>query len=389
MKTDVAIIGGGAVGLCAALMAARQNLRVIVVEAHEPKAWRRDRPDLRVVALALDNQAMLASYGVWQTLQTMHVRAYSTMQVFDEVEPSPLCFHAADSGRDCLGHILENTALTEALWQAVAAEKNITLYCPDKLESLQNGPDSVQMVLRSGAEIQARLAIGADGAASKVRQLLAMDADVHDYGQKGIVAFVETENFHRNTAWQRFLSTGPLAFLPYSDSACSIVWSLPNEKADALLAQNPQTFCQALDSAFAGTLGKTRLISERAAFPLKRQLARSMRKDRVLLLGDAAHTVHPLAGQGVNLGFRDVGALQSAFEKAQATGSDPINTRQLDGWARQCYSDNAMAALAFENINRIFSNDNMALSLIRGRLLGLTNQLPPLKAQMIRLATGM
>ena len=153
MKTDVAIIGGGAVGLCAALMAARQNLRVVLVEAHEPKTWQRAAPDLRVVALALDNQAMLEGLGVWQKLQTMHVRAYSAMQVFDEIESAPLCFHAGDSGRDCLGHILENTALTEALWQAVVAEKNITLYCPDKLESLHNDPDSVHIVLRSGIEV--------------------------------------------------------------------------------------------------------------------------------------------------------------------------------------------------------------------------------------------
>ncbi len=389
MNTDVVVIGGGAVGLCTALMAARQNLRVVLVEAHEPKAWQKEQPDLRVVALALDNQAMLETLGVWQKLKVMHVRAYSAMQVFDEIEPAPLCFQAADSGRDYLGHIIENTALTEVLWQAVVAEKNITLHCPDKLEALQSGPDFVHVVLRSGTEIQARLAIGADGAASKVRELLAIETDLHDYGQKGIVAFVETERFHANTAWQRFLSTGPLAFLPFSDTVCSIVWSLPNTQADTLLAQTPEAFCQALDSAFAGTLGKTSLISERAAFPLKRQLASRMRQGRVLLLGDAAHSVHPLAGQGVNLGLRDVRALQKAFEKALVTGGDPIGMRQLDVWARQCYSDNAMAALVFENINRVFSNDSMALGLMRGRLLGLANRISPLKAQMIRLATGL
>jgi 2-octaprenyl-3-methyl-6-methoxy-1,4-benzoquinol hydroxylase len=278
--------------------------------------------------------------------------------------------------------------LVDSLWQAAMAEPAIELVYPDKIKAIETAGETVSVSLQSGIQFTACFAIGADGAGSKVRSLLGIESDVHDYRQKGLVAFVETELPHRNTAWQRFLSTGPLAFLPFGEKVCSIVWSLPEAKADELLAIEPEKFSHALDSAFAGTLGKTRLISDRVAFPLKRQLAKTMMPGRTLLLGDAAHAVHPLAGQGVNLGLRDVSALATVFEKAIAKTGDALDMRQLQRWARERYSENAMAALTFENINRVFSNDNSALSLTRGYVLGLADKLGPLKNAMARYAAG-
>jgi 2-octaprenyl-3-methyl-6-methoxy-1,4-benzoquinol hydroxylase len=164
---------------------------------------------------------------------------------------------------------------------------------------------------------------------------------------------------------------------------------LPQTEADRLLQTGPENFCRALDSAFAGTLGQTRLLSVRAAFPLRRRLAKTMIKGRTLLLGDAAHAVHPLAGQGVNLGLRDVSALRDAFTASARKTGDALDGAQLARWARTRYSENSVAALAFENINRVFSNDNMALSLLRGRVLGLGDRIGPIKNAMARYAAGL
>lgn len=386
---DIIVVGGGMVGLSAALMAARQGLQVALVEAHAPKPWQKEQPDQRVVALALDNQALIDSFGLWQDVLDRRAYPYSTMTVFDAVHSTPLRFDAGELGRPYLGHILENDALVEVLWQAVIRESNILLYCPDKIGSLHETESEVRIGLQSGVELSARLAIGADGASSRVRELLGIATEDHDYGQKGLVAFVHTERTHEHTAWQCFLDSGPLAFLPFGEHCCSIVWSLSQTEADRLLKTEPEAFCQALDSAFAGKLGKTRLLSDRVAFPLRRRLAKTMIQGRTLLLGDAAHAVHPLAGQGVNLGLRDVSALRDALTASAGKTGDALDGAQLVRWARTRYSENTVAALAFENINRIFSNDNVALSLLRGHLLGIGDRIVPLKNAMARYAAGL
>jgi 2-octaprenyl-3-methyl-6-methoxy-1,4-benzoquinol hydroxylase len=387
-KHDVIVVGAGVVGSSAALMCARQGLSVAIVEAHSPKPWQQDKPDLRVYALALDNQQLLEHLDVWAEIQSKRIAPYRAMTVFDEVDGRPLQFKASDLGRDVLGYIVENNLLVDTLWQKVQQEKNITTYCPDKIESLHNQEKDVIVGLQSGKQLSSQIVLGADGALSKVRSLLEIKTDTHDYHQQGIVAYVKTELSHQNTAWQRFLSTGPLAFLPISETLCSIVWTLPTERAEQLMHVSPELFCSALDSAFAGTLGKTELTSERAAFPLNRQLAKTMMQDRTLLLGDAAHAVHPLAGQGVNLGLRDVADLQKSIEKSKNTGVGLLDIKILSHWATLRYSENAMAAYAFENINRVFSNDNFALSLIRGSLLGLGNKITPLKNALAKFAAG-
>ncbi len=390
MKTDadIVVVGAGVVGLAVALMAARQGIRVAVVEAHAPAVWQADAPDLRVYALALDNQALLEQLGVWPEVTARRAEPYAAMTVFDEVQGSPLNFSAAELGRSHLGHIVENTLLVDVLWRAVQPLQNVTLHCPDKISALTNHDGGAVVLLQSGTELSAGIVIGADGARSKVRDLLGIEMRVHDYRQKGLVAFIRTELPHRSTAWQRFLSTGPLAFLPFGEHLCSIVWTLPDDRADALLTAAPDVFCGALDSAFAGTLGKTELVSGRAAFPLKRQLAKTMMQGQTLLFGDAAHAVHPLAGQGVNLGLRDVAALQDVFLTAKAKRKDPLETHALHRLARQRFSDNALAAYAFENINRVFSNDHFALSLLRGPLLGMGDRITPMKNAMARYAAG-
>ena len=204
-----------------------------------------------------------------------------------------------------------------------------------------------------------------------------------------MVAFVETEKPHELTAWQRFLPGGPLAFLPFVDGRSSIVWTLPNDEADRVLALRDDIFDRELTGAFEARLGQVHVVSTRAAFPLRRQLADAYVSGKVLLVGDAAPVVHPLAGQGVNLGLRDVARLRDSIADAQSRRVDWSSAHRLARWSRECRSGNAAAAYAFDGINRMFSNDEMHATLLRGFALGLAGKLPPLANLFWRKASGL
>jgi 3-demethoxyubiquinol 3-hydroxylase len=391
---DIAVIGAGIVGSCAALSLARAGYRVALVEVHEPKPWSETMPDLRVVALADDNKKLLESCGVWQKIAARRVQAYTEMRVWDAAAGNELHLSASQRARESLGNIIENNNIADALWQAIKLENRIQCFCPDKLESIEQ-ENSVTLTLHSGDTFKAGLVLGADGASSKVRELLGLQLDRKEYGQRGIVAYVKTELPHENTAWQRFLPTGPLAFLPCSDGRCSIVWTLPDDEAERLLQIDDENFCRELARGFDARLGKITEVSQRVAFPLQRQLSKEMLLRRVALIGDAAHTVHPLAGQGVNLGLRDVAALLHLLGDAK---SMPENFRQkndivipqhkLERWARQRISENAIAAYSFEAINRVFSNDKVLPTLLRGHVFGIANAFSPIRNFLLKQAAG-
>jgi 2-octaprenyl-3-methyl-6-methoxy-1,4-benzoquinol hydroxylase len=228
--------------------------------------------------------------------------------------------------------------------------------------------------------------LAADGADSRLRTLAGLEVDAHDYGQRGLVAYVRTEKSHEDTAWQRFLPTGPLAFLPCGDGRCSIVWTLPEAEAARLLALDEPRFLDELTRAFDARLGQVLECSTRRAFPLERRLADAMLAGRVALIGDAAHVVHPLAGQGVNLGLRDVAALAQAWQAAQEAGRE-FSGSPLQRWARRRASENAVAMHAFDAINRVFSNDAPLPTLLRGPALAAAN-FPPLARALWRRAAG-
>jgi 2-octaprenyl-3-methyl-6-methoxy-1,4-benzoquinol hydroxylase len=391
---DFAVIGAGIVGSCAALSLARAGYRVALVEAHEPKFWSEETPDLRVVALAADNQKLLDTCGVWKKIADRRAQTYSDMRVWDAAAGNVLHLSASQQARESLGWIIENNNIADALWQAIKLENRIQCFCPDKLESIEQ-ENSVTLKLKSGDIIKAGLVLGADGASSKVRELLGLKSDKKDYGQRGVVAYVKTERAHENTAWQRFLPTGPLAFLPFSDGQCSIVWTLPNEDAERLLQCDEEIFCRELTRAFDARLGNVLEVSPRAAFPLQRQLSKEMLQGRVALIGDAAHTVHPLAGQGVNLGLRDVSALLDLLGEAKSSPENSrqknevlISQHQLERWSRQRISENAVAAYSFEAINRVFSNDEVLPSLLRGHAFGIANAFAPIKRFLLKQAAG-
>ena len=248
------------------------------------------------------------------------------------------------------------------------------------------------MRLDDGTQIDARVVLAADGADSAVRTLAGIDVARRDYEQKGVVAFIGSELPHEDTAWQRFLPTGPLALLPFTGEGgkhvSSIVWTLPNAEADRVLALPDVAFGEELTRAFGRRLGPLSLHSKRAAFPLRRQLASAYAQGRVLLLGDAAHVVHPLAGQGVNLGLRDAHAFAQLVQEAQQRRGDFASASRIARWARTRRSENAASAHAFGAINALFSNDDMAPTLLRGPLLGLVGKLPEVARALWRHAAG-
>ena len=253
--------------------------------------------------------------------------------------------------------------------------------------------DGVILLLEDGLRIEARLAVAADGGASRLRSLAGIETDRSDYGQRGVVAYIGHALPHEDTAWQPFLPTGPLAFLPCgprpdAPHVSSIVWTLPEAGAVRVLALDDGAFGRELTDAFAGRLGDCRPLSRRVGFPLRREIARSFVAGRVLALGDAAHVVHPLAGQGVNLGLRDVAALAASIADAQQRRVAWDGVHRLARWARQRRSDGAASSQAFSVINRLFSNDNLALTLLRGHGLGLVGRLPPLSRALWRHAAG-
>ena len=393
-RLDAVVVGGGVVGAACALALARQDLRVALVEGREPTCWSADAPDLRVYAFAPDNAALLDALGVWPAVRDARTFAYRRMRVWDAAGGGELVFDADALGRAQLGWIVENNLLIDRLWAALAPA-GVQVACPARVTDMEQDPSTgsgqasgVRLTLDDGTRLDAAIAIAADGAGSTLRERAGLTVSAHDYAQRGVVAYVETEAANEATAWQRFLPTGPLAFLPFGKQS-SIVWTLPNDEAARVLALDEATFGRELTAAFAARLGEVRVASPRAAFPLRRQLAKGQASGRVLLVGDAAHVVHPLAGQGVNLGLRDVAGLRDLVVDAQARRADWTSPHRLARWARTRRSENAAAAYAFDGINRLFSNDEMHATLLRGPLLGLAGRLPPLANLLWRKASGL
>ena len=386
-RLDIVVVGAGVVGATCALALAQSGLEVALVEGREPLRWSAEVPDLRVFAFAPDNAALLQGLGAWEPVRTARAQPYRRMRVWDAAGGGEIGFDADALGRDQLGWIIENNLLVDRLWSALPAA-GVQLHCPARVEAMEQEGSAVRLRLDDGTRLEARLAIAADGADSSLRKFAGLQVTTHDYRQRGVVAYVDTDLPNEATAWQRFLPGGPLAFLPVGEARSSIVWTLPSDEAGRVLALEETDFNRELGSAFEARLGEVRLASKRAAFPLRRQLAQAYVSGKVLLLGDAAHVVHPLAGQGVNLGLRDVARLQATMGQALARGVDWSAPHRLARWARQCRSESTAAAYAFDGINRVFSNDEMHATLLRGHALGLAGKLPALANLFWRKASG-
>jgi 2-octaprenyl-3-methyl-6-methoxy-1,4-benzoquinol hydroxylase/2-octaprenylphenol hydroxylase len=387
---DVAVVGGGMVGAAAALALARAGFATALLEARAPAPWHgEDEVDLRVVGLAPSSIALLDGLDVWTSIRDCRAAAYAQMHVWDARSGAAIDFDAATAGRAWLGWIVENSLVQWTLWQALDAA-GVQRLCPAQVTGYQAHEDRVVLELEAGGttSVAARLLVAADGAGSPLRGMAGLQTHGRDYGQRAVVAHVATERAHQYTAWQRFLPGGPLALLPLADGRSSIVWSLPEAEAQRVLALDDAGFCRELGIASDLRLGKVLSTTRRAAFPLRLQLADAYQAERFVLLGDAAHAVHPLAGQGVNLGLRDVAELRDTLVAARAAGRDIAAAHVLRRYARRRRSADTLDAWSFDALARIYAWQ--APPLVAARALGvrLADHLPPLKRRFAAHAAG-
>lgn len=388
-RFDILIVGGGMVGTTLACALQDSGMKIGLIEAGPPSDIQADDEiDLRVSAITRASQQIFTALGVWPGMTARRVSPFREMHVWDAGGDGVIHFDAAELGEATLGHIIENRVIQRALWECLQREGVVDLICPAAVAELHRDGALFRAQLTDGRALRARLLVGADGAQSRVRQFAHIRTHGWAYDQQALVATVATEHSHRETAWQRFLPTGPLAFLPLHDGRSSIVWSTAPQQARQLLAEGDAAFCQQLEQAFGGVLGRITSTGERAVFPLRLQYVDSYVQAGLALIGDAAHTVHPLAGQGVNLGILDAASLAEVLLAAQAHGSDIASLKVLRRYERWRKGHNLMMMATMDGFKRLFGAAWEPLRRARNAGLSLTNALPPVKHLIMSHAMG-
>lgn len=388
---DIAIVGGGNVGLTLALALAKNtDLSIAIFEASDVShPFNADEYHYRVSAVALASSRIFESLGVWDAMQAMRVSPFTSTHVWESTSNAQLDFSCNDISQPLLGHIVENNVMQNALLAKLADYPQIQLLKPITLQPLRTQEDSVLLTDDGGNSYHARLIVAADGARSWVRGQVGIPVERDDYDQKAIVATVETDLPHQKCARQVFLPSGPLAFLPLAESRMSsIVWSLPTEQAEELKDVDLESFRQQLEEAFAGQLGSIKAISKRYTFPLIRQQATSYVKDHVALVGDAAHVMHPLAGQGVNLGLLDAASLAEVIADAHRAGKDYADFKTLRRYERWRRADNLALMTGVDIIKHFFASENPTVKTARAVGISMVNRLTVLKNIFTRYAVG-
>ncbi|WDE06634.1 FAD-dependent monooxygenase [Thalassomonas viridans] len=402
-KFDVLIVGGGMVGLTLALAIRKQSeLTVAVADTQTPDELTA-QPEIRVSAINAASQQIFTRLDVWQDIIGQRAQAYQHMHIWDKAGYGKLDFNLDDvtgsAKPEQLGWIIENKVIRNALWQKAQMDEGISFFTDEAVASIGVGESEVFASFGSSMPITANLLVGADGANSWVRKQVNMPITFRDYDHHALVATVSCEQGYQDTAWQVFLPTGPLAFLPlYEKNLCSIVWSTSPEEAQRLRALDKAAFAKEITAATDGKLGRVSLESELGCYPLMMRLAQDFVKDKVVLIGDAAHTIHPLAGQGVNLGLLDAAALAQTLTgqvtaEQGATVSPDIsdnlsNEIILKQFARWRKAEAAEMIAAMEAIKQLFTPQQEVTKLIRGIGMSLLDNFSPAKKHLIRQALG-
>lgn len=386
---DIAIVGGGIVGLTLAAALKDAPCRIAVVNEGPLEQPLSDKPSARVSAINQANINALQRFGVWQYLQKDRANAYTSMHVWDTDSFADIHFNCNDVDSDALGVIIENQALVNALAKAVSQQQNVTVIT-STIERVLTGSQQSMLMLANNDVVSCRLLVGADGANSFVRKQANLPLTFRDYQHTAIVANIRTELPHNNVARQAFTPTGPLALLPMNDPhVCSIVWSQTPDATKKLHAMNDTEFCNALVVASNNVLGGITLETQRFAFPLTMRYARHWAKDGVVLVGDAAHTIHPLAGQGANLGMQDALALVETLTHLFEQQKDIAQHRNLRRYERARKTQAVKMIAAMDGFKFLFDGNNPLKKLIRGAGLAATDKLDVVKQALVNHAMGL
>jgi len=401
---DVLVVGGGVTGLvCASLLRKflggdRPRLRIAVLEAQAPRPLAADADtDLRVVAIAPAARGILQAAGAWQALPPGRMAAFERLRVWQATSTpfgsGSLGFDAADSGVPELGHIVEHDWLRLGLWTSLAdsAAGAVTLLTGSAPVGLRRDAGAIVVLLAGGELLRTRLLVGADGSDSWVREQLQLPSTARDYGQSALVTHVSSDRPHRRTAWQCFTPSGPVALLPLADGRSSVVWSCFAAEARELAALADDEFAARLTVATGKVLGNLRVTARRLCLPLAARHTHRYTGERFALIGDAAHQIHPLAGQGINLGLLDAGALAETLAAhllatRLADPGDALVLRRYERWRK---GENLLTMAAMEGLHRVFTSDFDLLTRLATAGLGVVDRLPLIKRLLAEQATGL
>jgi 2-octaprenylphenol hydroxylase len=387
-KSNIIIVGGGLVGLMMANILAVEGFPIYVIDKAKPEVVIDETIGIRVSAINKASQKLFESLGLWSQIKAIRFGQYDRMLVWDEASSANIEMAAAEIGEPHLGCIVENNIMLKVLYEALLPHENVEFICDNPVAVI---PDKLGYVLRfeSGREINAPLLIGADGAKSWLRHEFNISSNSKAFNQHAVVCTVRTQKPHLYTAWQRFLATGPLAFLPLHDkNLCSIVWSMREDEALKLVAIPDEEFNKALAQAFDHTLGEVQVIGIRAHYPLIQQHAECYVKEGMALIGDAAHSIHPLAGQGVNLGFADAKVLAETILAAHHKNRNIASLPTLMHYQRARKHYNASILWSMYGFNSLFSNRLNSMARLREFGMNFVDKQPLLKRFFIRQAMG-
>ncbi|OBU85104.1 FAD-dependent oxidoreductase [Chromobacterium subtsugae] len=387
---DIVIVGGGMVGSALAAALAGNGLSICVLEREAPAPFDPEQdPDLRVSAISPASARFLAGIGAWDKVLAMRAAPYRRMQVWEGEENRAALFDAAEADVEQLGHIVENRVAQLAATAALRDKGDVDYRCPAAVSGIVYRPQATQLTLSDGSQLQARLVVAADGARSLVREAAGIGVTGWDYPMHALVLACRTDGGQQDITWQRFTPDGPQAFLPLCGDAASLVWYHRPEEVKRLLALPEAELIAAVAQAFPRKLPGIVRIAARGSFPLTRRHAQRYVRDGVALAGDAAHTIHPLAGQGVNLGFQDAAALADVILSARGQGEDWAGAATLARYTRARKPANLAMQAGMDAFCYGFSNDIAPLRLLRGLGLRLADKAGPLKRGAIRYALGL
>ena len=385
---DVIIVGGGMVGASAANLLAPSGLKIAVVEAQMPTPFSFEQPlDLRVSAISLASQQLLQASGAWGSIREMRSCPYRRLETWEQGGCGTY-FNAADIGHDKLGYIIENRVIQLSLLDAMRHHANVQLFCPAKVQDFHQDDQHTYVTLTSGMQLQGKLLLAADGANSLIRQQANIGISSWDYRQHCMLINITTAQAQQDVTWQEFTPTGPMAMLPLPGHHASLVWYHQTAYIEQLQQLSAAELKVQIQLHFPDLLGDFE-VDNYGSFPLTRRHAQDYYLGRVILLGDAAHSINPLAGQGVNIGFKDVKVLCELIRTAVIEGLDWDSQTLLQQYQRRRKPDNMLMQTSMDMFYSVFSNQNKPLKLLRNMGLAIANHAGPLKRQALRYAIGL